>query len=148
MMLVAPEAKIPIIQLSVLESESPEDHFRMGTALQKLRDSNIAIVGSGFASIHNVRLMMSGQTRDPAFIERNKAWSEKLTAAVSQSDVEQRTSALKGWREFPGAYEMHPRGGAEHFLPLLVCAAAGGDGEVGVYADKTFGVDVYSYYWQ
>lgn len=43
MMLVAPKAEVPIVQMSVLESEDPETHLRMGAALARLRESNIAI---------------------------------------------------------------------------------------------------------
>src|ERR1700755_2925454 len=74
LLLIHPKADIPIIQLSVLDSEDPSTHYKMGQALSQLRDSNIAIIGSGFASFHNLRLMFSGITHDPSFRERNAAW--------------------------------------------------------------------------
>ncbi|EJT68869.1 hypothetical protein GGTG_13578, partial [Gaeumannomyces tritici R3-111a-1] len=33
-----------------------------------------------------------------------------------------------GWRDWPHAYVSHPANGAEHFMPLAVCAGAAGDG--------------------
>jgi aromatic ring-opening dioxygenase catalytic subunit (LigB family) len=147
MLLVHPAADIPIIQLSVLSSEDPSIHYQMGKALSKLRDSNIAIIGSGFASFHNLRIMFSGLTKDSSFRTRNAAWNKAITEAVSEESSEEREKKLEGWRKFPGAYEMHPRGGAEHFLPLIVCAGAGGDGVAGKYTDEFMGLDMYSYYW-
>jgi len=143
-----PAADVPIVQLSVLSSEDPSAHFAMGQALSKLRDSNVAIIGSGFASLHSFRVMASGLTKDPAFIQRNVDWSKAVTNATLETSVEKRKTAFDGWREFPGAYEMHPRGGAEHFLPLIVCAGAGGEGKAKNYTDKFMGLDMYSYYWE
>ena len=147
LLIINPSANIPIIQLSVLSSENPAAHYAMGRALSTLRDSNIAIIGSGFASFHNLRLMFSGITHDPSFRSRNKQWNDAVTEAVSETDNDERIQKLEKWREFPAAYEMHPRGGAEHFLPLLVCAGAGGEGKAERYTDEFMGLDMYSYYW-
>jgi aromatic ring-opening dioxygenase catalytic subunit (LigB family) len=147
MLLIHPAADIPIIQLSVLSSEDPSTHYKMGEALSKLRDSNVAIIGSGFASFHNLRIMFSGGAEDKSFRTRNAAWNKAITEAVTQESSEERAKKLETWRQFPGAYEMHPRGGAEHFLPLIVCAGAGGDEVAGKYTDKFMGLDMYSYYW-
>ncbi|KAF2092432.1 Extradiol aromatic ring-opening dioxygenase [Rhizodiscina lignyota] len=147
LLLIRPEADIPIVQLSVLKSEDPEQHFKMGMALQKLRESNVAIIGSGFASFHNLRLMFSGISHDPEFRKRNAAWNDAINGAVSEKKLGERLGKLKGWREFPGGYEMHPRGGGEHLMPLLVCAGAGGDAKPKQYTDEFLGLDMYSFYW-
>ncbi|KAK3079577.1 hypothetical protein LTS18_004508 [Coniosporium uncinatum] len=148
MLLINPKAHIPIVQVSVLSSEDPKEHFKIGKALSKLRDANIAIVGSGFASFHNLRLLFSGITYDPDFRKRNEAWSEELSAAVMERDVESRQKKLEGWRKFQGSSEAHPRGGAEHLLPLIACAGAGGEGEAKRYKDEFMGLDMWSYYWE
>jgi len=148
MLLIHPAADIPIVQVSVLSSEDPVDHYRMGQALASLREKNIAIIGSGFASFHNLRLMFSGVSSDPAFQKRNAAWNKAIKEAVSEKDAAKRGERLTKWREFPGAFEMHPRYGAEHFLPLIVCAGAGGEGKPSKYTDDFMNLDMYSYYWQ
>jgi aromatic ring-opening dioxygenase catalytic subunit (LigB family) len=148
MLLIHPKAEIPIVQVSVLSSENPAEHYKMGQALGKLRDRNIAIVGSGFASFHNLRLLFSGATRMPGFKGRNDAWSQAVGDATLNQDPEERLRKLLEWRKFPGAFEMHPRGGAEHFLPLIVCAGAAGNDKGAAYSDDFNGLDMWSYYWQ
>ena len=91
--------------------------------------------------------MFSGITQDASFRSRNRAWNKAITDAVSEEDAEKRGEKLARWRELPGAFEMHPRHGAEHFLPLIVCAGAAGDGSPAKYSDKFMGLDTYSYYW-
>jgi aromatic ring-opening dioxygenase catalytic subunit (LigB family) len=147
MLLIHPAADIPIVQVSVLSSEDPDEHYRMGQALVTLRDQNIAIIGSGFSSFHNLRLMFSGITSDASFRTRNAAWNKAITDAVSKGDAAERGAKLHNWRDIPAAYEMHPRGGAEHFLPLVVCAGAGGEGAPKSYTDEFMSLDMYSYYW-
>lgn len=140
------------MQLSVLRSEDAAAHLRIGRALSQLRDSNVAIVGSGFASFHNLRLMfamMSGGADEEGreeVLTASKAFNTAVTEAVTGGD--EGTEALVGWRGFPGAYTMHPRGGAEHFLPLLVCCGAGGGKKGKGYRDGFHGVEIWSYYWE
>jgi aromatic ring-opening dioxygenase catalytic subunit (LigB family) len=147
MKLIDPKAKVPIVQMSVLSSEDPEQHFAFGKALGKLRERNVAIVGSGFASMHNLRAMFSGQISQAEYKVLAKSFSEKLNDAIETDDSKERGNKLKAWREFPGSYEMHPRGGAEHFLPLIVCAgAASGPGKS--YTDEFMNLEYFTYYWE
>lgn len=152
LLLVNPQANVPVVQMSVLESEDSEKHLRMGQALAALRAKNIAIIGSGFASFHNLsimrRLMMAGPSEKARFGQVAQAWNDALTAATSAPGKEERWTGLKGWRDIPGADTMHPRGGGEHFMPLLVCAGAAGEGEGAKrYADEFVGVEINTYYW-
>ncbi|KAL1890321.1 hypothetical protein Sste5346_008323 [Sporothrix stenoceras] len=148
MLLVHPAADIPVIQVSVLASEDPAAHFKMGQALAPLRDENIAIIGSGFASFHNLRLMFAGITRDPAAAAQLKEWNAAVTAAATEADEKSRLTAFEQWRNFPAAYITHPRGGAEHFLPLIVCAGAVGNEKGKTFTDRFQGLDILSYYWE
>ena len=150
MKLVNPAADVPIIQVSVLESEDATAHLRMGQALGKLRDKNIAIVGSGFATLHNFSAMFAlrGGKENTALKKAVSEWSVALTAATDLSGKKDRWDALARWRDMPHADSMHPPHGGEHFMPLLVCAGAAGDGEqMSHYTDTFNGVDYYTYYW-
>ncbi|CAN8099753.1 unnamed protein product [Discula destructiva] len=155
LLLINPAANIPIVQLSVLQSEDAAAHLRMGRALATLRDANVAIVGSGFASLHNFRLMFalrdSGAATARAVADVVRVWNAALTEAVvggGEAAEEEREARMVKWREFPNAYEAHPRGRAEHFLPLLVCVGAAA-GEKGTgYVDDWHGADIWSFYWE
>ena len=157
MLMIDPKGTVPVVQLSVLRSEDPATHLRMGNALHALRSKNIAIIGSGFASFHNLRvmfpLMQAGSSGglDPesrALVRKSDAFNAALSQATLAAEKEKREEGLKRWREFEAAYTMHPENGGEHFMPLIVCAGAAGDGEKGrSYTDKYLGVDILTYYW-
>lgn len=147
MLLINPAANIPIVQLSVMNSDSPAQHYAMGKALSSLRESGVAIVGSGMPTFHNLRLMFSGGANNPSFIARNAEWSDRLTSTIKTNSSDERGKKLDDWREWVGAKEAHPTGGVEHFLPLIVCAGAGGEGKAEAFADDVMGNKQYSYYW-
>ncbi|KAG9238998.1 Extradiol ring-cleavage dioxygenase, class III enzyme, subunit B [Amylocarpus encephaloides] len=148
MLLINPPANIPIIQVSVLSSSSPSSHYALGQALSPLRDQNIAILGSGMPTFHNLRLMFSGASSNPGVMTRNRQWSEQLTEVVKMEDSEKRGRELEGWRQWVGAKEAHPERGLEHFMPLLVCAGAAGEGEGEAFGDMMMGTKQYTYYWR
>ena len=147
MTLINPAADIPIIQMSVLASQSAEDLYKVGQALKPLRDENIAIVGSGSASFHNLRGWFTGGTRSPEFRARHASWEAGIRDAVSERDEVKRGHKLQAWRQLPHASEMHPPMAAEHFSPLVVCAGAAGDQEASSWSNELMGVDMRSYYW-
>lgn len=124
MKLVAPEAQIPIVQLSVLSSQDPALHIKMGQALEPLRDEGVAIIGSGM-SFHNMQLFFAGPRSG------GKVYGEEfdtaLTEACTSDSREQREKKLVDWANMPRARESHPVRRAEHLMPLLVVAGAGGN---------------------
>jgi len=141
LLLIAPEANIPVLQVSVLASQSAADLLKMGTALSALREKNIAILGSGSASFHNLRSWFSGGTQGSEFKTKHAQWAAAVDDAVSDE------SKLADWRKFPHAYDMHPRGGAEHFSPLVVCVGACKGEKPKSYIDNFMGVEMKTYYW-
>lgn len=147
MKLIDPQASVPIVQVSVLASESASQSFALGRALSTLRSQNIAIIGSGFATLHNLRLMFSGASSTPDFKTASVEWSDAVSDAATTDHVAEREAKFAAWRSWPHAYTMHPRGGAEHFLPLIVAAGAGDSTRGRKYADDFRGLDMWSYYW-
>lgn len=144
---INPATDIPVIQTSVLSSQSPSDLYKLGQALQPLRDQNIAIIGSGSASYHNLRGWFTGGTMTPAFKDRHSAWAAAMDDAMLTNDSGERGTKLKDWRKWPNASSMHPPGAAEHLSPLIVCAGAGGDQVAESWSDELLGVDMKSYAW-
>ena len=47
---------VPIVQVSIFDSEDPDQHYRLGQAISSLRDEGVQIIVSGQA-VHNLRDM-------------------------------------------------------------------------------------------
>jgi aromatic ring-opening dioxygenase catalytic subunit (LigB family) len=129
-----PEAKIPVVTLSLAESLDSALHLAAGRALAPLRDEGVLIVASGM-SFHNQRAYFGPQTG-----ERARAFDEWLTKAVESPSAE-RDALLKDWHNAPfGAYA-HPR--EEHLIPLLVAAGAGGNAPgKRIFSDEPMGAAI------
>lgn len=112
-----PEARVPVVQLSLRADFDPAVHLALGRALAPLRDDGVLIIGSGL-SYHNLRAM-GPVARVPA-----KAFDDWLAGAMA-ADPAARERALIGWENAPGARIAHPR--EEHLLPLMVAVGAAGD---------------------
>ena len=126
-LLTWPEARMPVVQLSLKTGLSATEHLRLGAALAPLRERGVLIVGSGM-SFHNLRV------RSPvnAPIPESVAFDAALNAVVCTSDPEERNAGLARWDSLPAARFAHPR--EEHLLPLMVAAgAAGADRGVRVF---------------
>ncbi|XP_045505712.1 dioxygenase tasH-like [Colias croceus] len=123
MMLMNPAANVPIVQISVLSSQDPSEHYKLGEALYKFRKEGIAIIGSGM-SYHNMRAFMYARNQDNVVNEKFDAF---LNDACTSSNDKRREQLLM-WDAQPQAREAHPPRAAEHFMPLIVIAGAGGKG--------------------
>ncbi len=117
MMVVDPEASIPLATVSLRSDLDVRAHLAVGHALAPLRDENILIIGSG-NSFHNLSTFMNGQDAESGMFD---AW---LTDAVLGANAARRESALIAWETAPAARACHPK--AEHLLPLMVAAGAAG----------------------
>jgi aromatic ring-opening dioxygenase catalytic subunit (LigB family) len=117
MLMVDPDGRIPVTQLSLQHDLDAAAHLAIGDALAPLRDENVLILGSG-NSYHNLGEFFDGCGEASA---RFDGW---LTGAVTNPDPAMRRESLIHWQKAPAARQCHPR--AEHLLPLMVVAGAGG----------------------
>jgi len=132
-----PEARIPVVTLSLAASLDPALHLAAGRTLAPLRDEGVLIVGSGM-SFHNLRGYGRPETK-----ERARAFDAWLTRAV-ESQGPERNALLTGWREAPFAAFAHPR--EEHLIPLMMVAGAGGDAPgVRIFGDEPMGAAISAY---
>ena len=123
LMIMYPEATIPCLQLSLLNSLDPKDHIQIGRALKDLRNENILIIGSG-ASFHNLLGFREVPTPETiALNEGFEAWLQNVMTNSQLSETE-REEQLINWLDAPGARYCHPR--EEHLLPMHVCYGLAG----------------------
>jgi 4,5-DOPA dioxygenase extradiol len=110
------QADAPVLPLS-LPTQDPAALLRIGRALAPLRDEGVLILGSGNV-VHNLR-RLSG--RDGA---ATPAWAAEFDRWVEETLLRRDLDALADYRRrAPGPDLAHPT--KEHFVPLLLAAAAG-----------------------
>lgn len=151
MMLMRPEADIPILQMSLMSSLDAERHLAVGRGLAALLDQDITLIGSGF-SFHNIQALIGRSRVDrEAGYALAKSFHDWIDEAVCGEGLraDQRAGRLAAWETAPGARFCHPR--EEHLLPLHVCLGAAI--EAGLAVTKIFGEPVKGYqtsgyHWQ
>ena len=134
-MLISPEANVPIVQISLLESLDPSMHIKVGQAIRPLREEGVLIVGSGLSS-HNLELMMHPDRDQTGSVEFNRWLVETCLA-----EQDERNDLLEHWEDAPAARLTHPR--EDHLIPLMVAAGAGAS-DTGrcVFQDQVMGATV------
>lgn len=140
LMISFPEAKIPVVQLSLVKGLDPSVHIAIGKALEALRSEGVLIIGSGM-SYHNMQGFMSGSSSAAG---NSKQFNEWLTHTIEISDPEKRNETLINWKKAPKALDSHPR--SEHLAPLFTVAGAAGTGKGALdYSGSLMGVSVTGY---
>ncbi|XP_054785457.1 extradiol ring-cleavage dioxygenase-like isoform X2 [Prosopis cineraria] len=118
LMLMYPEADIPVCQLSVSSHRDGSFHYEMGKALACLKEEGVLIIGSGSAT-HNLRTASRSAVADVP-------WAVEFIAWLKDSLLNGRYEEVKEYEEkAPHAKMAHPK--AEHLLPLHVALGAAGD---------------------
>ncbi|RHZ44201.1 DODA-type extradiol aromatic ring-opening family dioxygenase [Aspergillus thermomutatus] len=113
---------VPVVQVSLFNTEDPAQHYRLGQAVSKLRDENILIIVSGMA-VHNLRdLQFSWGNPKP--LPYTTSFDEALKDAVTKPPAE-REQAMIELLKRPDARQAHPY--FDHLLPIHIGAGAAGD---------------------
>lgn len=113
---------VPIVQVSLFNSEDPMQHYRLGEAVSKLRDENILIIVSGMA-VHNLRDLRF-TFGDPRPMPYAASFDEALKDAVTKAPAE-RAQAMADLLKRGDARQAHPS--FEHLLPIHIGAGAAGE---------------------
>ncbi|HMV19879.1 MAG TPA: class III extradiol ring-cleavage dioxygenase [Rhodocyclaceae bacterium] len=122
LLLMYPQADIPVIPLSLEHGMGPKYHFALGRALRPLLDQGVLVLASGNLT-HNLRdfqLAFAEGSGGPAYVGEFADWMwKRLEAGDDEAVVDYRQRA-------PHAARAHPS--EEHLLPLHVALGAGGPG--------------------
>jgi 4,5-DOPA dioxygenase extradiol len=125
-----PEARLPVVQLSLDRASENTNHYQLGQALRPLRQEGVLIVGSGNI-VHNLRMMV---WEDTAF-----DWATEYDAKVKQWILEDNHGAIIHYEKY-GKPALLAVNSAEHYLPLLYILGLKEKNEpASFFADKVWG---------
>jgi 4,5-DOPA dioxygenase extradiol len=143
LMLMYPDADIPVFQVSLLRGASTAEHERLGRALAALRDEGVLFIGSGSLT-HNLYEFRGQELDSPV-----PAWVSEFGTWMKDALQEGKRDALLDYRrQAPHAAKNHPT--EEHLMPLFVATgAAGGEAKATqLHSSYEYGIlamDVYAF---
>jgi 4,5-DOPA dioxygenase extradiol len=135
LLLMYPDADIPVTQLTVQPPLGTGHHFQLGEALRPLRDEGVLILGSG-GTTHNLHEF--GHHRrvaaPPAWVTGFQEWLARTLESGNTDDF------LHYRERGPDAARNHPS--EEHFMPIFAAAGAGNPDIAGrrIHRSHTFGI--------
>jgi 4,5-DOPA dioxygenase extradiol len=141
LMLMYPQADIPVVQLSVQSRNGAAHHIALGRSIARLRDDNVLVMGSG-GFVHNLRHIAPPGSPEPDW---SKAFSDWMHDRLTAGDE----TALADYRKLaPDAVLAQPS--EDHFMPLFVALGAGGETSKAtrLHSGATFGslrMDAYGF---
>ena len=110
-----PDASVPVVQLSLDASLSPQQHLQLASRLRPLRDEGVLIVASGNL-VHNLRLLRWHSEKVPD-------WARDFLTPVRQWIEQGQFDQVANYSQLGEAAQLsvpHP----DHFLPLLYVLGA------------------------
>ncbi|GGI26817.1 4,5-DOPA dioxygenase extradiol [Pedobacter mendelii] len=128
-----PEATIPVLQISIDYTKSPEQHYEIANEISALRKKGILIIGSG-NMVHNLRMlsweMISGGGYDWAN-EMNDKFKNLIVNGDHKSLIDYQNLGSEAMLAIPTP---------EHYLPLIYTLGMKNDKEdVFFFNDKAVG---------
>ena len=119
---VYPEADVPVVQLSIDESQPPDFHYGLGRLLRPLRDEGILLIGSGDV-VHNLHAYAWGRHPAEPF-----DWALRFEAKARELMLQGDHHALVDYPALGRDAELSiPT--PDHYLPLLYVLGASDEGD-------------------
>jgi 4,5-DOPA dioxygenase extradiol len=109
-----PEAKIPVLQLSIDYTKSPQYHYDLAKELYGLRKKGVLIIGSG-NMVHNLRMVSWEKINTPGY---GFDWALKMNDTFKQLITDGDYKPLIHYESL-GAEAKLAIPTPEHYLPLL-----------------------------
>jgi 4,5-DOPA dioxygenase extradiol len=109
-----PDAKIPVLQLSIDYTKSPQFHYDLAAELYELRKKGVLIIGSG-NMVHNLRMVAWDKMNQPGFgydwaLSMNDKFKQLIADGNHQPLINFESLGSEGRLAIPTP---------EHYLPLL-----------------------------
>ncbi len=120
LMIMYPDHRVPVVQISLPLPATPELLFAAGEALKPLRARGVLMLGSG-SMTHNLALLSWRRKEGPPFPEA-AAFDRWVAEKVKNRDA---AELFEFHSLAPNASHMHPTD--EHFLPLFFTLGCAGD---------------------
>jgi 4,5-DOPA dioxygenase extradiol len=119
---VYPDANVPVVQLSIDETQAARWHFEIGRRLAPLRDEGVLIAGSGNL-VHNLHAYAWGQhKRDPY------DWAIRFETDAKEMMLSRDYKPLLEYEKL-GRHAMLSIPTPDHYLPLLYVLGTAQEGE-------------------
>lgn len=109
---VFPNADIPVVQLSIDETQPPEFHYELAQQLAPLRDEGILVIGSGNI-VHNLHTYAWGQHEVEPF-----DWAVRFERQARSFIIDGNDAQLAGYDSL-GRDALLSVPTPEHYLPLI-----------------------------
>jgi 4,5-DOPA dioxygenase extradiol len=109
-----PEAKVPVLQLSIDYHKPPQYHYDLGRELAGLREKGVLILGSG-NMVHNLRRIAFDRINEP---EYGFDWALEMKAKFAKHILERNHSALIAYEGMGEAAKLAVPT-PDHYYPLL-----------------------------
>ena len=125
---VYPNADVPVIEMSLDYTQSPQWHFELAKELATLRNKGVLIIGSG-NMVHNLRAVDFNMTD-------GFDWALEASATMKKLISERNFTSLANYRDLGKAVQLAVPTN-EHYLPLLYALGlAGANENISLFNDK------------
>jgi len=126
-----PDARIPVVQLSLDYTQGPEFHYALGRELRELRNRGVLIIGSGNI-VHHLRMVR--------FVEGGETfaydWAREFDETIKQLIIDRNHDPIVHYQSLGRAAHLSVPTN-DHYLPLLYALALQDDQEqISFFADK------------
>jgi 4,5-DOPA dioxygenase extradiol len=119
---VFPEADVPVVQLSIDETQAPPFHYELARRLAPLRDEGVLVVGSGNL-VHNLHTYAWGRHETGPF-----DWAVRFEERARRLLLDGEDAPLVAY-ETMGRDALLAAPTPDHYLPLLYVIALRREGE-------------------
>ncbi len=130
-----PDAKIPVLQLSIDFTKGAQYHYDLAKELYELRKKGVLIIGSG-NMVHNLRMVAWDRLNDPEYaydwaIQMNSKFKELIQAGDHKPLINYNSLGKEAMLAIPTP---------EHYLPLMyTLGLKSGKDDVSIFNDKAVG---------